>query len=66
MSSPGTVAGVDDQDLDRDRDRDLDDAIEGCAAAHQRLLADLDSLPDDEAPRPSLLPGGTVGPVPVS
>ena len=41
--------------------RALDDAVEGCAAAHQRLLADLDSLEDAEIGRPSLLPGWTVG-----
>ena len=41
--------------------RALDDAVEGCAAAHQRLLADLDSLEDAEVGRPSLLPGWTVG-----
>jgi maleylpyruvate isomerase len=40
---------------------ELDDAIEGCAAAHQRLLADLDSLLDEEVGQPSLLPGWTVG-----
>jgi maleylpyruvate isomerase len=41
--------------------RELDDAIEGCAAAHQRLLSDLDSLRDEEVVRPSRLPGWTVG-----
>ena len=40
---------------------ELDDAIEGCAAAHQRLLADLDSLRDEEVGQPSRLPGWTVG-----
>ena len=34
---------------------------DSCAAAHQRLLADLDSLEDAEVGRPSLLPGWTVG-----
>lgn len=41
--------------------RELDDSIAGCAAAHQRLLADLDELSDDVARRPSLLPGWSVG-----
>ena len=35
--------------------------IAGCAAAHQRLLADADTLVDDEIARPSLLPGWTIG-----
>ena len=41
--------------------RELDETIAGCAAAHQRLLADLDELPDDEARSPSLLPDWSIG-----
>lgn len=41
--------------------RDLDRDVEGCAQAHQRLLASLDDLTDEQAHRPSLLPGWTVG-----
>lgn len=41
--------------------RRLDDDIAGCAAAHQRLLDALDGLADDDARRPSLLPGWSVG-----
>jgi maleylpyruvate isomerase len=39
----------------------LDDDIAGCAAAHQRLLADLDRMTDDVVRQPSLLPKWTVG-----
>jgi maleylpyruvate isomerase len=35
--------------------------IDGCAAAHAALLADIVELRDDVARRPSLLPGWTVG-----
>ena len=35
--------------------------LAGCRAAHDRLLADLADLSDDEARRPSLLPDWTVG-----
>jgi maleylpyruvate isomerase len=41
--------------------RELDRAVTGCAGAHQRLLAGLAELTDDDARRPSLLPGWTVG-----
>ena len=41
--------------------RELDRAVTGCAAAHQRLLLDLADLTDEQARRPSLLPGWTVG-----
>lgn len=44
-----------------DRTRDLDRAVEGCARAHQRLLADLVGVDDDTMRQPSLLPGWTVG-----
>jgi maleylpyruvate isomerase len=43
-----------------DPDR-IDADVTGAAAAHQRLLADLDRLTDDEVHRPSLLPKWTVG-----
>ena len=43
------------------RARDLEDEIAGCAAAHQRLLADIDPLGDGDVRLPSLLPGWTVG-----
>jgi maleylpyruvate isomerase len=39
----------------------LDGEIAGCAAAHQRLLGDLDRLTDDQVREPSLLPKWTVG-----
>jgi maleylpyruvate isomerase len=42
-------------------ERELDDVIAGCASAHQRLLADADTLTDDDIAQPSLLPGWTVG-----
>jgi maleylpyruvate isomerase len=45
----------------RDSSRDLDRDVEGCAAAHQRLLADLDDLTDEQARQASLLPDWTVG-----
>ena len=35
--------------------------IEGATVAHARLLATIDALTDDDAARPSLLPGWTVG-----
>lgn len=41
--------------------RELDRDVEGCAAAHQALLADLDTLNDEQARQPSLLPGWSVG-----
>jgi maleylpyruvate isomerase len=41
--------------------RELDRAVAGCAAAHQRLLAGLHELSDEQARAPSLLPGWTVG-----
>ena len=44
-----------------DGSRELDETIAGCAAAHQRLLADLDGLTDDEARSPSSLPGWSIG-----
>ena len=37
--------------------RDLD----GCRAAHDRLLTLIDGITDDDCRRPSLLPGWTVG-----
>ncbi len=39
----------------------LDDEVTGCAAAHQRLLTDLDGLTDVQARADSLLPKWTVG-----
>ena len=42
-------------------DRELDATIEGCAAAHQRLLADVDTLTDEDIARPSTLPDWTIG-----
>ena len=44
-----------------DSNRDLDRDVEGYAAAHQRLLADLDDLTDEHARQNSLLPDWTVG-----
>ena len=44
--------------MDADR---LDAAVTGCAAAHQRLLADIDGLTDDQVRADSLLPKWTVG-----
>jgi maleylpyruvate isomerase len=44
-----------------DTGRDLDRDVAGCAAAHQRLLADLDGLSEEQARQPSLLPGWSVG-----
>jgi maleylpyruvate isomerase len=44
-----------------DRNRELDRDVEGCAGAHQRLLADLEDLTDEQARRASLLPGWTIG-----
>lgn len=44
--------------MDADR---LDAEVTGCAAAHQRLLADLDLLTDDQVCSASLLPKWTVG-----
>ncbi len=41
--------------------RQIDADVAGCAAAHQRLLAALDELTDEQAHRPSSLPGWTVG-----
>jgi maleylpyruvate isomerase len=41
--------------------RELDRAVTGCAGAHQRLLATLEELTDEQARRPSLLPDWTVG-----
>jgi maleylpyruvate isomerase len=38
-----------------------DDDRAGCRAAHDRLLADLADLTDEDARRPSLLPGWSVG-----
>lgn len=35
--------------------------LAGCERAHARLLADVESLSDDDVGRPSLLPGWTVG-----
>lgn len=49
------------RETSRDLGRDLDRDVEGCAAAHQRLLADLHELTDDQARQPSLLPGWSVG-----
>ena len=40
---------------------DLQDAIDGCAAAHARLHATVAGLADDTVRRPSRLPGWTVG-----
>jgi maleylpyruvate isomerase len=39
----------------------LDGEVTGCAAAHQRLLAELDGLTDDQVRADSLLPKWTVG-----
>lgn len=39
--------------------RTLDHHVAGCAAAHQRLLATLDSITDDQCRAPSLLKGWT-------
>ncbi len=50
---PATVTRVNSRDLDRD--------VAGCAASHQRLLASLDGLTDEQAGRHSLLPNWTVG-----
>lgn len=44
-----------------DGSRELDATVAGCAAAHQRLLQTLDRLTDDDARRPSALPGWSVG-----
>jgi maleylpyruvate isomerase len=47
-----------------DPSRALDDQVAGCAAAHQRLLADLDVLVESsllDPAAPSLLPDWTVG-----
>jgi maleylpyruvate isomerase len=41
--------------------RVLDRDVEGCAAAHQSLLATVDALTDGDARRPSLLPGWSIG-----
>jgi len=41
--------------------RELDRSVTGCAAAHQRLLATLQELTDEQARRQSLLPDWTVG-----
>lgn len=35
----------------------MNDCVEGCATAHQQLLAIADELPDDAFPGPSALPG---------
>jgi maleylpyruvate isomerase len=39
----------------------LNEEIAGCAAAHQRLLADLDAIARVDPRRSSLLPGWTIG-----
>jgi maleylpyruvate isomerase len=44
--------------MDADR---VDAEVTGCAAAHQRLLADLDELTDEQVRSASLLPKWTVG-----
>jgi maleylpyruvate isomerase len=47
-----------------DPSRPLDDAVAGCAAAHQRLLASLDSAVESDSlnpASPSLLPDWTIG-----
>lgn len=41
--------------------RDLDRAVAGCATAHQRLLADISDLSEQQVRRPSMLPGWTIG-----
>ena len=41
--------------------KELDRSVGGCAQAHQRLLATLQDLSDDDARRPSLLPDWSVG-----
>lgn len=41
--------------------RQIDADVAGCATAHQRLLAALDELTDEQARRDSLLPGWSVG-----
>ncbi len=48
-----TLRHVDQERLQRD--------VEACTTAHQRLLATLEGLTDDEAWAPSVLPGWTVG-----
>jgi maleylpyruvate isomerase len=52
------------RDSIHDPSRALDDQVAGCAAAHQRLLNDLDSLLESSSldpTAPSLLPDWTVG-----
>jgi maleylpyruvate isomerase len=52
------------QDSIHDPSRALDDQVAGCAAAHQRLLKNLDSLVESSSldpSAPSLLPDWTVG-----
>ncbi|MFM8907830.1 MAG: maleylpyruvate isomerase N-terminal domain-containing protein [Actinomycetota bacterium] len=41
--------------------RALDAQVTGCAASHQRLLASLETLADEQCREPSLLPGWTRG-----
>ncbi len=41
--------------------RQLDRDLAGCTASHQRVLTAVEGLTDDQARRPSLLPGWTVG-----
>jgi maleylpyruvate isomerase len=41
--------------------RDLDRDVAGCATAHQRLLADISDLSEQQVGRPSMLPGWTIG-----
>ena len=52
---------MDQGETGRRPDRELDATIEGCAAAHQRLLADVDTLTDEDIARPSALPDWTIG-----
>lgn len=47
--------------MDAAASRALDAQVAGCAAAHQRLLAALESITDDQCRAPSLLEGWTRG-----
>lgn len=47
--------------MDESAARALDAQVTGCASSHQRLLASLDALTDEQCRQPSLLPGWTRG-----
>ncbi|MFM7307225.1 MAG: maleylpyruvate isomerase N-terminal domain-containing protein, partial [Actinomycetota bacterium] len=47
--------------MDEAAARALDAQVTGCAASHQRLLASLETLTDEQCREPSLLPGWTRG-----